>query len=337
MIRSSTVVVVADTSSVSDARRHAQQCAEAMRMTETAVGKAGLVATELATNLLKHAGGGSIIFATDEEQPHVMAILSIDKGPGIGNVTGAMRDGFSTAGSQGNGLGAVQRAASAFDIWSAAGKGTVVMCRIEDDARRPRPTVPERPRTVEVAGICVAMAGEEEAGDAWTAIGSSDEMTVVVADGLGHGPMAATASREAIRSARTRPGREVAEMLADAHGALRATRGAAMAVARIHPSRGVVEFAGIGNIVGVVIGDAVRRTVSHGGIVGHEMRKAQTFSYPWPAQSTLVMHSDGVSTAWHLESYPGLMERSPEIIAAVIFRDFCRGKDDATVVVAKAV
>jgi hypothetical protein len=149
--------------------------------------------------------------------------------------------------------------------------------------------------------------------------------------------MAATAARDAIRSARTRPGREIVDMMADAHGALRTTRGAALAIARIHPSRGIVEFAGIGNIVGVVHGDAVRRTVSHGGIVGHEMRKVQTFTYPWSATSVLVMHSDGVSTAWHLETYAGLIERCPETIAAVLYRDYCRGTDDATVVVAKAV
>ncbi|HEV7923613.1 MAG TPA: ATP-binding protein, partial [Thermoanaerobaculia bacterium] len=289
MIRSSALVAVNDASGVADARRHAQSCAEALRMSETAVGKAGLVATELATNLIKHAGGGSIAFASDEEQPHMLSVISMDKGPGIANVTGAMRDGFSTAGSHGNGLGAIQRAACMFDIWTVQGKGTVLTCRIEDEARRPRSTVPERAPRVEVAGLCVAMPGEEEPGDAWTAMrGGDDQLTIVVADGLGHGPMAAAAAREAIRSVRTRPGREVSEMMLDAHGALRATRGAAMAVARIHPSRGVVEFVGAGNIVGVVMGDAVRRTVSYGGIVGHEMRKTQTFSYPWLPTSILI-------------------------------------------------
>ncbi|MBV9493976.1 MAG: serine/threonine protein kinase, partial [Acidobacteria bacterium] len=100
---------------------------------------------------------------------------------------------------------------------------------------------------------------------------------------------------------------------------------------------GLVEFVGVGNIAGVVIDDIQRRTVSYGGIVGHEMRKVQTFTYPWSPSSMLIMHSDGIGTAWNLDSYPGLAHRAPEMIAAAIFRDFARGNDDATVVVAKAV
>jgi anti-sigma regulatory factor (Ser/Thr protein kinase) len=338
VIRSSSLVTVHDTSGVAEARRGAQQCAEKLRMSATAVGKAGLAATELATNLAKHARGGTIVFAMDDEQPHALSILSMDKGPGIANVANAIRDGFSTAGSPGTGLGAIERAAAAFDIWSLEGKGTVVLCRIEDDALRPRLSPTERAPRIAVAGICVAMAGEDESGDAWTAMhGGGDETTIVIADGLGHGSSAATAAREAIRSVRERPGREIAEMMAGAHAALRPTRGAAMAAARIHPSRGVVEFVGVGNIVGVVAAEVTRRTVSHGGIVGHEMRKAQTFNYPWSPASILIMHSDGIGTSWNLDSYPGLTQHPPEVIAAVLFRDFCRGTDDATVVVAKAV
>ena len=81
--------------------------------------------------------------------------------------------------------------------------------------------------------------------------------------------------------------------------------------------------------------DGVRRAVSHNGIVGHEMRKVQLFSYPWKPSAILLMHSDGVGTAWNVDHYPGLRAQSPEVIAAVIHRDFCRGSDDATIVVVK--
>jgi hypothetical protein len=66
------------------------------------------------------------------------------------------------------------------------------------------------------------------------------------------------------------------------------------------------------------------------------MRKVQTFTYPWTPSSLLVMQSDGVGTGWNLADYPGLAEREPALIAAVLLRDFCRGTDDATVVVARS-
>ena len=72
------------------------------------------------------------------------------------------------------------------------------------------------------------------------------------------------------------------------------------------------------------------------GIAGHEMRKVNVFSYPWTPASVLVLHSDGVSGSWNANSYPGLVPHDPSLIAAVLYRDHCRGTDDATVVVAKA-
>ena len=60
------------------------------------------------------------------------------------------------------------------------------------------------------------------------------------------------------------------------------------------------------------------------------------FSYAWPEDGLLVLHSDGLSTSTGLESYPGLAARDPVLIAGVLYRDFSRGRDDATVVVAKA-
>jgi hypothetical protein len=96
----------------------------------------------------------------------------------------------------------------------------------------------------------------------------------------------------------------------------------------------MVRFAGIGNISAVVVTANERRhLVSHNGIVGHEYRKAAEFSHPWRAQSMLVLHSDGVGTHWDLGRYPGLLERDPSLVAGILYRDFARGRDDATVVV----
>ena len=335
MTRAGRCVRVSDSSEVAGARRVAVECSVKLGMGATAEAKAGLVATELATNVLKHGGGGTILFGEDEELQS-LTITAFDKGRGIGNLNTAMRDGYSTAGSPGTGLGAISRAASFVDVYSLPDRGTAVFCRIDgDEASRPRPLLP--PSRVTIGGICLPKTGEEQSGDAWTATVTRDVITISVADGLGHGPAAATAAAAAIRIFAHGADLQVERMMEDAHGALRPTRGAAVGIARIHAAAGRLDFAGVGNIAGAIVTDeGVRRVVSLNGIVGHEMRKVQTFSYPWTASSVLVMQSDGVSASWNAGQYPGLMQHDAALIAAVLYRDFCRGTDDATVVVAKA-
>ncbi len=334
MIRVSEAVRVDDASAIADARRAALTCATSLRLSETSSGYAGLVATELATNLIKHAGGGSVLLGSDESREKSMVILSIDTGRGLTNAA-AMSDGYSTSGTAGTGLGAVRRASATFDVYAFPDRGTTILATIADAASR-APLV-RAPSRVIVGGICIAKPGEEESGDAWTAGLSRDLVTISVADGLGHGPAAATASTAAVRAVAERFEQPLEDMLRDAHGALRPTRGAAMAVARIHLTACRTEFIGVGNIAGTIVtDDAMRKTVSLSGIVGHEMRKAQSFSYPWLASSVLVLQSDGVSANWNAAKYPGLMQHGPALIAAVLYRDHCRGTDDATVVVAKA-
>jgi hypothetical protein len=121
------------------------------------------------------------------------------------------------------------------------------------------------------------------------------------------------------------------------HDGLRATRGAAIAVALVDLGRDRVLFGGIGNIAGAIAspGD-VRRMVSHNGTAGLMARRVQAFEYALPAGGHLILHSDGLSTNWSLDRYPGILAAHPSLIAAVLWRDQNRGRDDATVLVARA-
>jgi len=69
--------------------------------------------------------------------------------------------------------------------------------------------------------------------------------------------------------------------------------------------------------------------------VGYRIGRIQSFSYPWSPTTVLLMASDGISTRFNLDSYPGLVGRHPAVIAAVLHRDFRRHNDDATMVVMK--
>ena len=121
-----------------------------------------------------------------------------------------------------------------------------------------------------------------------------------------------------------------------AHPALKNTRGATAAIAQIDRTQQTVCFAGIGNISGVVVTDRQTRSiVSDNGTVGQMMPKVAEFVYPWSQQSLLILHSDGLAAQWNLNHYPGLGARPPALIAAVLYRDFKRTRDDMTVIVAK--
>jgi len=49
----------------------------------------------------------------------------------------------------------------------------------------------------------------------------------------------------------------------------------------------------------------------------------------------LILNTDGLTTHWDVDPYPGLLMRHPSVIASVLHRDFSRDRDDATVVVAR--
>jgi hypothetical protein len=187
-----------------------------------------------------------------------------------------------------------------------------------------------------VGGVAVPAPGETACGDAWCSMPMPEGLKLMVVDGLGHGVLASEAAQAAVEAFRASATDPIELVMDTVHNALRTTRGAAVGLATIDIRRRVVTFAGIGNVTGTIIGEgAQRNTVSHGGIAGVGTLRVQTFSYPWPADGLLVLASDGISTHWSLDAYPGLRQRDPVLVAGVLYRDFLRGRDDATVVVAR--
>jgi anti-sigma regulatory factor (Ser/Thr protein kinase) len=327
-------LTITEPSGPAEARHRARALATSLGLDETTAGRLALVVTEAATNLVKHAGGGDLLLRPLwADGVGGIEVLALDRGDGIPNLSEALRDGHSTSGSPGTGLGAISRLSTVFDIHTRRGVGTAVLARIW--GRPPARSVRARP--LDVAGVAVARPGETVCGDAWTVVHRDDGATILVADGLGHGVDAAEAAREAVRLVHGRPGRAPAEVLEAIHAGLRPTRGAAVGVAEVDLGRRVVRFAGLGNIAGTILSaGGFRSVVSHNGIAGHEARRIQEFSYPFPDDGLLVLHSDGLKSQWSLHGYPGLGERDPALIAGILYRDFNRGRDDVTVVVARA-
>jgi anti-sigma regulatory factor (Ser/Thr protein kinase) len=331
--RLTTSVCVEDGSQVAAARRLAAELARRLDFDESGAGRVALAATELATNLVKHARQGEMLLsAIERDGDPVVEILALDRGPGMPSVERCLEDGYSTAGSPGTGLGAVRRLAGALDVYSRP-DGTALLARIGPSA------APRRTRDVlAISGVSVACRGEERSGDAWDQEFDAGRHTLLVVDGLGHGADAAVAAEACVDAFRRRARVAPAARVEALHAALRATRGGAVAVVEIDLGRRVVRYAGLGNITGAIYGEGpVRHLVSHHGIAGHVARKIDEYSYPWPPRGMLVVHSDGVATLRDLDRYAGLRERDPGLVAGVLYRDFARRRDDATVVVAREV
>jgi len=314
---------IQEQSQVGEGWRAAQDRARALGLDDAACGRCAIAASELGSNLVKHAGGGDLFIGSFSDADGAgLELLAVDRGRGMLNVERCLQDGYSTAGTVGNGLGAVVRNADVFDIHSQQGKGTVVLARV-----RHEPTVAER-RGVILGSLLIPYPGETACGDNWGYAGEAGD-TLFVVDGLGHGREAEKAAHLAVHSFLNNAGRSCVEIMQRVHAALAPTRGAAAALARIDHRRQAVDFVGIGNISGSVVTiNGVRKMVSHNGTAGHLAPRIAVFSYPYDPGSLLIMHSDGVSARWDAGAYPGLITRHPAVVAGVLCRDHARGRDD---------
>ena len=323
---------VVEASQPSAARQAARELAERIGFAEADSYRVGIVATELATNLVKHAtrGGAILVRATADDPVKAVELIGIDRGPGMANVDQSLSDGHSTVGSSGNGLGAIRRLSEEFDVHSIPNRGTAVYARLHA-GRAAR-----APAAFDVAAVSIPKDGETACGDSWMVRRDARSMTALLADGLGHGLLAAEAAQAAVAVMRAKVYQRCEQAMTAIHDALRHTRGAAAAVLQIDRDAEVVRFAGVGNVAAHIVADGhVRQAISHNGTLGHQAPHIREYVYPWRRGGIVVMHSDGVTAHWGLESYPGLTVRQAAMIAAVLYRDFSRGRDDATVLVAR--
>jgi len=328
-------VDVDEQSQIGAARRCAVALARAQRLGSDAIGRLAIVVTEAATNIVTHAGRGFIVLrGLVSGDSAGVELLALDTGPGIPDVARAMRDGYSTTGTAGQGLGGMMRLADLFAMHSERGLGTGLLARISDRARKSPGGRPVATSEEDLGVVCIAVRGETECGDAWRIVVERQRISLLVVDGLGHGPDAAAAAAIATATfpqCASKP-TETAVVALDA--AMRGTRGAALSVVVIDTASRRAQFSGIGNVDGrVLAGAATEHLVPQNGIVGHGMPVPRSINVGWPAGALLVLHSDGIQPRWRAESYEAEAPVHPGLLAGLIYRDFARDRDDATVVV----
>jgi anti-sigma regulatory factor (Ser/Thr protein kinase) len=176
---------------VGQLRRALHDLARQIGASEEVKARAALVATELSTNLLKHPGSGGVMLYRSapraEGQEPSIELLSLDSGKGIPNISQALQDGFSTAGSPGTGMGAVQRMSDSMEIFSSTARGTVICVEIISRLKG------AKSKTSAIRSVCTPLEGYEISGDHWAVQHAGGKLRIMLADGLGHGPEAAAA------------------------------------------------------------------------------------------------------------------------------------------------
>lgn len=309
-----------DATQVGAARRLAARLAEFGELDGTAAGRLGLVVVELATNLIKHSQRGRLFMRVERHGDEaVVDVVALDHGPGM-NLERCFHDGFSTGGTSGTGLGAVRRAATLFDAYSDA-RGSVLFARLG--------TTPGPRR----GSLALALKGELESGDRWQFSSTSTGWSAAVVDGLGHGSGAARAA-EVVIAAHAEMPVDPARCLAVAHQRSHGTRGSAGSVVHYDATQAALVHAGIGNVAVSLIGlDDARGLASQNGTLGATCPAVRENRSQLAARTLVVMHTDGLSSRWSLQAYPGLRGRHPQVVAGVLFRDAQRARDDATVLV----
>jgi anti-sigma regulatory factor (Ser/Thr protein kinase)/serine/threonine protein phosphatase PrpC len=328
-------VEVRHNSNVSTARLAARTLAESIGFDPKACEEIALATTELATNLIKHAQGGELVLSpiTDCERTGLQ-ITSIDSGPGIADVELALADRFSTTGTRGTGLGAVNRLMDILDITSEQGRGTRIVC-----SRWVRRKTAGKRHCPLVIGVATQpRQNGADNGDAFVVKHWDESVLVGVIDGLGHGPFALRAAQAARQYVESHFDRPLEQIFRGAGTACRATRGVVMALARFDWGESRLLFASIGNIEARVFPSSEPfRFVTRRGVIGINAPNAVVTEHSWPQDHMLVLHSDGLRTHWGWKDFPGVAEQPAQALSQEFLRRLAREEDDATVIVVRSV
>lgn len=290
-----------------------------------------LVAAELATNNIKHAGGRGMIQVW--QQPgSVLDIVSLDYGPGIADIAQAEQDGFSTANTFGKGLGAIRRLSDESYFYSqpkgsgpmTKWSGTVFLARFHlgND---------NNGRLGDGIGLFSrSLSDTRYNGDRIYLQRLDGRLRWLHLDGLGHGEEAQGATSNL--AAHVSHLGDVEAILAAVDRQLVPTRGAVAAVCEIDTARHDLQMLGVGDMhARVCEKDEMQHIVFAPGILGREHRATALYRLKLGQRSVVVTASDGIRRNWDSGNFVGLFKRHPQLIAYTLGNIMGRVSDDQSI------
>lgn len=291
-----------------------------------------LVVAELGANLIKHAAGGELLVqAIELGGRRGLRLESLDQGPGFADFEQATRDGYSSVGSLGTGLGTVNRLMDDLEYHPLPAGGSRILCR---RWLRAQPRLSDWHLEFGVATRSYRQLPEN--GDAFIIRQWRYRALAGVIDGLGHGQYAQRASQAARQYVDEHFDQPLEAIFRGVGRACQSTRGVVMGLVLFDHERERIACANIGNIEVRVHGGPQRVSfVARRGVVGQHAPLPRAQELPWTHGMTLIMHSDGLRRAWDWSDFPGLWTEHPSLVAHRLVSTLSRPDDDSTVLVAR--
>jgi anti-sigma regulatory factor (Ser/Thr protein kinase) len=293
-----------------------------------------LVVSELASNIIKYAQRGIVTLTpVCNEQHEGLMIEAEDDGKGFNEHT-SMKDGVSTSGTLGMGLGAVNRLMDEFDILQRENHtGTRIVCKrwLHDNSNHGQHCpfdfgVFSRPKPNETAN-----------GDTFIIKNIRGATLVGVIDGVGHGELASQAANAARQYVERHAEQPLMEIFRGVDRACVATRGVVMALVILDWSKGTFRYASVGNIEVKVFNNRHDKPkfIVRRGIVGKHAPPPVVTENVWHVGDMLALHSDGISTHWQWHDFEQYANHPAQVIAEHIYKSTQKDHDDATIVIVK--
>jgi anti-sigma regulatory factor (Ser/Thr protein kinase) len=297
-----------------------------------------LVASEMVTNLIKHAGGKGMLQIW--EQPGgVLDLVSFDYGPGVDNLSLAQQDGFSTTRTLGKGLGSMQRLSDQFAIFSQKQRsqgdgrwhGTTIWCRFRQRAASAGDVKPEAPPACDYGLFVRSLADDRHNGDHVYVDARPERLRLFHLDGLGHGESAELATAHLDKYVSQASSLSHLVETVDRH--LRTTTRGAVAIAcELDPAAHNLHMLGVGDMATHLcqLGQVQHFSFAP-GVLGREHKTPRLTETAMERGAVLISTSDGIRRGWDEDSFPGLCNHHPQMVAYVIGNTMARMTDDQSV------
>jgi len=325
---------IEDRSFVAFVKREIHNAAVHESFGESRAGIIDIAVSELTSNIIKYASKGELLFRFSKEKDcKVFELICMDSGPGIKNITQAMKDGVSTTKSLGQGLGALERLSDIFQIYSIVKWGTVCYCKIYAVVQAPS----VQSLGIRFSALNVSKPGQTVSGDGFQIVFNSNYTKIFMGDGLGHGEAAYDAVQVAISNFGLCTKNDPAEILKFIHEPAKKTRGLVGAAVVADHRLKKWKICSIGNIeTRLYDGILTKKHISHNGIIGANF-PATLINHETALgrNQCLIMSSDGIRDRWELAQFPSILRYDPFMLAAVIYKDCARKNDDMSIVIAR--
>lgn len=338
MDKSFTSYQVEERSFVAYVKREIHQEASRRKFSEVETAEIDIIVSEITSNLIKHVGSGELLYRfVGEESESTFEIISIDRGKGMDTAL-MVKDGISTSKTLGQGLGAIERLSDAAQFYSIPGWGTICYA-MRTSKKTPKQLVRKPGIDLDVRALCVNRPRETVCGDGYRVKRTESETKIFFGDGLGHGANAKEAIDRAGEFFMECPLSDPVEIIRLMHANVRRTRGLVATVAVLSRKTNEWAICGVGNtIVRIYSGIQYKNYMSYNGTVGLNLPNSMNATtIPAERNQHLIICSDGIQSRWDLSRYPSIYKYDNTILASAIYKDYTRGNDDSSILIAKVI